>query len=115
MGGKKKKGVGGRVLRFAVSGALVVGSAGAAACDEDTTGNEIPPETFETVNEPDPNGVVPAPDPNELAPDPTEIHTNEPAPEGEATPPEPDDPSGGSGANEIRMEEPPRVNSPRPE
>jgi hypothetical protein len=80
MDDKKKRG---RILRFAVSGALLVGASGVAACgDDDATINE--PYEEHTINEPPeeptPNSP-PMPPPEERIPG--EMSSNEPAPEPE--------------------------------
>jgi len=97
----KKKNRGGRVLRFAVSGALLVGASGAAAACEDE------PE----VNEPVELHI------NEPAPDPVEIEqetANEPDP-GPDPVAEPEAPPEGTEGTEIEtVLEQPHVNAPRP-
>jgi hypothetical protein len=102
-----KKRTKGRVLRFAVSGVLVVGASGTMACEDEVLGSEPVPEEI-SANEPLGENPDPEFERNEItensAPE-VEVEANqnerEPQAEPQAEPePEPDDG--------------PRVNTPRP-
>ena len=81
-----------RVLRFAVSGALLVAPVAACGNDEEPTINMPPEDTVNVPYEPPTPNVPAEPVPNPTAPDPVTMETpvpNPTAPEAEPTPNDP--------------------------